>query len=336
MSHQLSVNRSNLFFAGVDGGGSSTRVIIASKDGDVCGFGQAGSCNPNYVGVDAASDALRAAFAAAWADASHGGTPISGAFLGIAGMNAFRRQSHPQRLVAWLSRTADAKIEFDHDLRIALAGSLGGQPGIVVIAGTGSAGYGRTATGEAALAGGWGALLDDVGGGYWLAVQALSAVARAIDGRSPATALHELILDRLNLSSAPDLPNWLSRPETTRAKIAELAPLVFEGARGGDVVALQLLERGAEELASIAGAVAGKLRFGATHVALTGGLSQNSEYKVFFHQALAQRLPQLTLKPAQLAPVVGALLLAFQQAGQPFPKERITGWWKARHIQTKG
>jgi len=44
------------------------------------------------------------------------------------------------------------RIGVDHDIRIALAGGLAGQPGIALIVGTGSSCYGRTA-GWALLAG---------------------------------------------------------------------------------------------------------------------------------------------------------------------------------------
>jgi N-acetylglucosamine kinase-like BadF-type ATPase len=60
---------------------------------------------------------------------------------------------------------------------------------VVVIAGTGSAAWGRNTAGESWQAGGWGWLTDDKGGGYWLALRGLAAACEAADGRGMATEL---------------------------------------------------------------------------------------------------------------------------------------------------
>lgn len=75
----------------------------------------------------------------------------------------------------------------------ALAGALGQPVGTVLIAGTGSICYARTADGREARSGGWGHLIDDEGSAYALGRDILRAVVRAADGRAPATALTELV-----------------------------------------------------------------------------------------------------------------------------------------------
>src|SRR5262249_7281093 len=69
------------------------------------------------------------------------------------------------------------------------AGGLAGQPGVVLIGGTGSVAYGRNAAGCAARAGGWGYLAGDEGSAYWIGRESLTAVALALDGRGPAAAV---------------------------------------------------------------------------------------------------------------------------------------------------
>ena len=69
-----------------------------------------------------------------------------------------------------------------NDALVALVAGAGDQPGVVVVAGTGSIAYGRDAAGRAARAGGWGYLLGDEGGGFWIGRAALSAVVRQFDG----------------------------------------------------------------------------------------------------------------------------------------------------------
>src|SRR5690606_36354101 len=81
-----------------------------------------------------------------------------------------------------------------NDALVALTAGAGEGAGLVIIAGTGSIAYGREGEGRAARAGGWGYLLGDEGGGFWIGRAALSAVVRQFDGRGPATRLTDLIL----------------------------------------------------------------------------------------------------------------------------------------------
>src|SRR6476646_11966638 len=60
-----------------------------------------------------------------------------------------------------------ARVLVVNDALVALEAGAPGQPGVVVIAGTGSISYGRNAAHEAARAGGWGFMLGDEGSGYW-------------------------------------------------------------------------------------------------------------------------------------------------------------------------
>ena len=62
---------------------------------------------------------------------------------------------------------------------------------------------GATPSGRAARAGGWGYLLGDEGGGFWIGRAALSAVVRQFDGRGPATLLTAMVLEQMELST-PD------------------------------------------------------------------------------------------------------------------------------------
>lgn len=207
-----------------------------------------------------------------------------------------------------------------------------GKPGIIVIAGTGSAGYGRDLQGETTRVGGWGALLDDVGGGYWMGVQALAAILQSFDGRGPTTRLHNALLPSLQIGEPPQILTWLRMPTTDRTAIAALAPLVFSCAREGDPTAREILTTGAAGLAEIAAAAARRL-FGArpAPVALLGGLSQISEYADAFRAAVAARAPQLSVVQGEYSALVGALALAARAQGtSPSPQ-----WLRAAEAHGK-
>ncbi|WP_338037058.1 BadF/BadG/BcrA/BcrD ATPase family protein [Metabacillus dongyingensis] len=82
-------------------------------------------------------------------------------------------------------------IKINHDCSTGLAGGTGGEPVIVLISGTGSSCFWRNAKGEERLGGCWGYLFADVGSGYYLGQQALTAILNAYNGRGEKTALTE-------------------------------------------------------------------------------------------------------------------------------------------------
>src|SRR5262249_22680106 len=87
-----------------------------------------------------------------------------------------------------------ARVVVVNDALVALVAGAGDAAGVVVVAGTGSIAYGRNDSGRAARAGGWGHLLGDEGGGFWIGRAALRAVVRQFDGRGPVTLLTPMIL----------------------------------------------------------------------------------------------------------------------------------------------
>lgn len=306
-----------VFYAGIDGGGSNTRALVASSDGRLAALGRAGPSNAAILGLTPAVEAIHAAIADAWRQLKLDPQPLASVFLGLAGVNAVGRETLRAALAQGATWGDACIVAIDHDIRIALAGGLGGQPGIAVIAGTGSAGYGRAADGRTAKAGGWGALIDDAGGGYWLARRALSLVARASDGRCPPTKLTAAALDFFGIQKTTEILGKLYPTPPPRDQLARLAPRVFAAAKAGDELAQQLVAEGAEELARIAAATAQNL-FGQAPapVVLTGGLAMNRAYRDAFSEALTRLAPSLRLADTQYAPVVGALLLASAAAAQ--------------------
>lgn len=314
-------------FAGFDGGGSTTRALIASADGTLLGAGAAPGSNPNDIGAAAAARHLEQAWHAAWEDAGTAPQPVTAAFFGIAGAARLVDEGRDRELTDWLPRAQGvvsggdtAAIQLDHDLRTALAGGLEGRPGIVLVAGTGSAGFGRDASGRTARCGGGGPLLDDGGSGYWLGLRALQEALRAHDGRAGESSLAQAIAAQAGGTGSGSLLAWLEGVRADqRAAVAALGALVLQQASQGDTTAQRLRAQGAAELALIARTLAAKLFPGATvPVLFTGGLSQDPEYRELVRAALtsagrADAAPVLVA--AMHPPLVGALLLALESAG---------------------
>lgn len=303
------------YVLGIDGGGTKTHAAIIDDRGRLCGTGLGGPSNYDDVGVATAQAGIEQAMDAARRMAGLPLASFAAAFLGMAGVVSSQDRAMIREIARNLELAQPDRVGVDHDCRIALAGGLNGRPGIVVIAGTGSSCYGRTAAGEGWRAGGWGQLISDEGSSYWLGVQAMKAAVSAYDGRIERTLLLERVQDRLRLADMNDIMHRIYHTGLSRAEIAALAPLVIGAARAGDEVAQGLIEQGAQDLAECVLAVARRLGFtdGPCELALTGGLFRAGDtFTQPLKDAVWERLLHCRITPAEAPPVLGACVLALQ------------------------
>lgn len=249
--------RPHLLYLGVDGGGTKTTIAIMNGAGDVLCQGTSGPSNPLRVGVETAVNHIMQAIDSACDTAGASRGDIVAATLGLAGV---RRQDLRQRVrESFFKHLHIRSIEVVTDAEIALYGTTLGKPGIVIIAGTGSICLGKNANGEIAVAGGWGPLAGDEGGGSTIAKQALSAVARASDGRGEPTRLSEKAAEYFRASTPENLIVAIYSPQMDNARIAGFARFVVETALEGDKIASNILREGGYELGRAACAVIKKL-----------------------------------------------------------------------------
>jgi N-acetylglucosamine kinase-like BadF-type ATPase len=211
---------------------------------------------------------------------------------------------------------AARKLVVTHDALIALSGATAGEPGVVIIAGTGSIAFGRNTAGETARAGGWGYLFGDEGGGFDIVRQALRAALRYEEGWGPKTALHAMLLESTGAGDANDAMHRLYTEEWSRPRVASLAKSVDHVAVEGDTVARDILSNAAQQLATLAGTVRERLfqRSNAVAVCYIGG--------VFKSRLLLERFRQVVeldenskCRPPRYGPAAGALLEAYRSAG---------------------
>jgi N-acetylglucosamine kinase-like BadF-type ATPase len=138
------------------------------------------------------------------------------------------------------------RVRVGTDVEAGVEDAFGDEPGILLMAGTGSIGFGRAEDGRSGRVGGWGSILGDEGSGYAIGVEALRRIARAVDGRGQGTDLRGRVLARLGLGDPADLVTWAST--ATRASIASLVPEVQAAAAAGDGIAGEILVSAVEEL----------------------------------------------------------------------------------------
>jgi N-acetylglucosamine kinase-like BadF-type ATPase len=294
---------------GVDGGGTQTRALLADASGRLLGRGNAGSSNYHVVGLEAAGRALSEAIEDARRVAGRG--RIAAAAFGLASVD---RPSDQLLVNGWVARQGlTERFSVVNDSELVLAAGTPAGRGLALIGGTGSICIGRSPDGHEARAGGWGYLMGDEGGGYFLAVQALRMATQTADGRAEAHGILQLVLDEWGLDHADQLLGVVYQPETTHAEIAALADRVLESAEAGDPHARQLLASAALALARHVDIVARRLRMPEPPLAVGGGLLASSALlRQSLRASLTEPVGTMTVveEPAQGALLIARRLLA--------------------------
>jgi N-acetylmuramic acid 6-phosphate etherase len=202
----------------------------------------------------------------------------------------------------------DAKIVAGSDRESGMAACLCDRDGIAVNAGTGSSVTGRSGH-RIERAGGWGHILGDAGGAYFVSIRALRSVLREYDLRRGEQQFAANILHALGLNNFDELVRWAQTAD--KMEIASLAPVVFEAARKSDEAAWKIVTAGVSALVDFTTAVALRLHLDAPEVRLMGGLFEHQKfYGVAFATALKETIPAATVGPSESSPEVGAAWLA--------------------------
>ncbi len=254
-------------FAGIDGGGTKTVVVVVDAGGSELARVQTGTSNPAVIGHQRAGEVLRVAIGEAMA-AVDAPARLASAWFGLAGCD---RPDDQRALRPHLDPLAGS-VRLTNDGELVL-GALPQATGVALVAGTGSIAFGRAPDGARCRAGGWGAIMGDEGSGYALGCGLLRAFAAEVDGRGPATAMTVALMETWRLNEPFEAISHVYGPPMSKGEIAGLARIVVDAAAAGDVVASNLLEQAAVDLAQIARVTGMRLGFrGCLPIALTGSL----------------------------------------------------------------
>jgi N-acetylglucosamine kinase-like BadF-type ATPase len=304
------------FLVGIDGGGTKTECLITAIDGSPLGRAVAGASSLMHCSPQEVERHLAEAIHAACQQAGIGRQDVCRAVCG--GFAAAGRESVrltlQQMIQNLLPRVPQIVLP---DVRIAFEGATAGQPGVVIIAGTGSIAFGRTESGQEKRAGGWGPDISDEGSGYTIGRMATAAVLEAFDGRRPPTLLRERLLKQWNVQDEDGIIERLRRPSGAagslrRPPFGELLPSVLQAAAANDAAALEILSEAGRDLAALALHVATSLPFSEPPLICTaGGVFRHSpQVEGEFGRIVAEAVPLATVEPARHSPVDGAILLA--------------------------
>ena len=299
------------YVLGIDAGGTKTVCQLANSNGELISEARAGGANLQAVGELQVEKILHEVMEQALGERDIVPTAIC---LGIAGVD----RADDEAIVRAIMRRIGykARILVVNDALVALEAGAPGEPGVVIVSGTGSIAYGRNAACEAARAGGWGYVLGDEGSGYWIGRAALRAVLREADQRGQKTALTPLLLRYFGIAQVQGLLHEIYYSNLNAASIGALAQCVQEAFQKGDAAAIGILRAAANELESSGLSVARRLALiGGEPFAfvLSGGIFRAVPW---LREELERRLP--VAAPNSITglldrePAAGAVTLALQ------------------------
>lgn len=290
---------------GIDGGGTKTAWVVVEREGNDLRILDQGRLPPANLRLTT-EEQLRLILSELPKDINRAG-------VYLAGCATEEDRQRLNRLCIEIWPNAAVTTGSDRDSGVAAA--LANGDGIVVNAGSGSFVTGRR-DGKVEKAGGWGHILGDAGGAYFIVIQALRLILREHDLHRGEVQFASKVLRALSLNNLDELVRWAQTAE--KIDIANLAPVVMEAAANGDELVVKILEDAAGCLCEYTEAVATRLHLLAPKVVLIGGLFQrDSTYAHTFRRRLKKNLPDARVTHAERAPELGAAWLAAQMTEGP-------------------
>lgn len=306
---------------GIDGGGSKVLVALADRSGRILRTSLGGGVNPmdNPHWQQELERHLHPFRSEARLSAVAAALPAYGEVAQVSDLQrAAIEQAFP-----------NVRRQVLNDVDAAHLGAFAGQPGILILSGTGSMSWARDAQGISARAGGWGDVIGDEGSSHWIGRRALGLVSQSLDGRAAPTALATALFEHLRIDAADPMNGlgaWVATLTSPRSDIAALSVLVDRIAKRGDEGANDLLQQAADELAKHHRAIAGHCDADADWTYAGGTLSSG-----ILLDALERRIGKPPAPPI-LPPIGGALLVAAQLLDWPLDE----GWFGQIVATAKG
>jgi N-acetylglucosamine kinase-like BadF-type ATPase len=295
------------YVLGFDGGGTKTECVLMNSADQVLARTFAGPSNPSRIGVEAAVRAVEESAELALRDAGLERSVISAVGAGLAGTAKVEMKESMGRALQGSFPGAAITVLTDLDAALAAAGE---GPAIILVAGTGSAAFGRNADGEIARSGGYGPASSDQGSAYDIGRHAIAAAIQERVGGSDS-ALGREILAQLGCTEwdvvrhrAQTMPDEIFPP---------LFPVVAAAADAGDAAAQEVLLRASRDLVALVGDVAGRLHLGDQEfllVRMGGTMGRSRFFDAQIDAALKKVVPSARIGKLRVSPAEAAALLA--------------------------
>lgn len=310
----------------VDGGNSKTDVAIVADDGRLLAAVRGPTCSHQQVGLGPGLERMAGFVAEAVAMARLDERPV----LGVYSLAGADTKADVRSLDAALAeRGFAADLVVLNDAFGALRAGTDRSWGVVVICGQGVNAAGVAPDGRTARLDALGPISGDWGGGTDVGWAGLAAAVRARDGRGPRTRLERDVPAHFGLATPAAVTSAMYTGRIGEARIGELSPVVFAAAEAGDDEARKVVERLADEIVAMAGAMIRRLHLTRRDpdVVLAGGVfrTKDAAFRGRIEAGVAAHAPKARLTGLEAPPVAGAALIGLDRLRGSTTSSAVSG-----------
>lgn len=298
-----------MYYIGIDGGGTFSRLIAVDESGNVVGRHTGNSTNICSNTIEVVRNNITKLVSEFNQQTNTKLSDCKSFCIGSAGIDT------KDSVVVMTGILRDIGIAYNikvvNDSEIILAAQTKGKSGICVISGTGSVAFAIDDDGNEHRAGGWGYIIDDGGSGYYVGMQAIKNSLLAYDGRGIKTSLVSAIKEHFKIDDLSDVLNFVYTDKFNKSKIAELALIVKNEALKGDIVSLSIEEEAAFELFRLVKALIERTKLLNHKIVLSGSvILLNDNIRNKFTQLVLKDYKNMEISPIKETPEMGAVYLA--------------------------
>lgn len=323
-----------LYYVGIDGGGTKTKCVVADASGKILATGLAGSSNPNFKGLYFACGSVLLSLKQAMDNL---GEDIHKAqfgciCIGLSGAGSINRAEIQRIFIKYFETFGIqcGKLKIFSDALIAWHGAFKGEPGIVVITGTGTQTYGRYGGKEVSSATTKEKLFLLRGGAFHIGLYGAKFCLNDLKKQNPSVLLQTIQEAYVNgelwkrFQTKKSLQELLEdamrcfRKEKmlllAREDVAAIAQYVDKAAEKGSSSANMVLRGAANQISVNISSVATLLGISGTafKVAVVGSVIKSFKVKWRLQEKLSLLETQAELVDPLLPPELGALDIALR------------------------
>ena len=302
------VNCASVF---IDGGGTSTDLLLLDRSSSKGVIVSGGGINLNATGMECLKEFDRLIYSAMdYLDIS-----IDQVDEVIAGLASRRKKANREAFQEKLnSLFSKARVVQINDSELAHRGIWGKGAGFTILAGTGSVGIGTNENNQIYFTGGLGHMIGDEGSGYWLVKTAITElITNERSTFEELVQLREHLMQHYNSDTFEELLTKLSNNINGSSLMASGTPVILKAAENDNYFADHIVRKGADHLSELIIELHEKMNTsnGDLSLGCTGSVIKNSAYyRQCLETALLYEFDSVEWKRSSFPPVYGGFVLS--------------------------
>lgn len=229
----------NIFYAGLDVGGTSGRILLCDAQGNLLGETECGGASIYTGGEERAREKYTELVTSALSERGLEPGQCEGICVAASGVDSEPLRECVRNQFVDMGFPAE-KVRVFNDCEIFLKAYEA--PALILIAGTGSITFGVSRDGTIVRTGGWGHILSDEGSSFSIGLEIVRAVGDHLDGRQMDEILYRMFYESTEIDDLEALNRLLNHNIMTKNAIANLALLAEKALLKGSERAGKILE----------------------------------------------------------------------------------------------